>query len=340
MHVLDLRGTPERTLEALDHGEREGLARALQPLSWLWGAGSTVHRSFRDATPFLPRPLVVGVGNARVGGTGKTPVVASLAGALAGMGVRVAVHSRGYRGEGGGDEPAWLGAQGARTVVGRDRRAAQSGLDGVDLLLLDDALHLPQRPHLSLAIVLDRDLDRPPRVLPAGPAREGPGALARADALLLRDEGARVDWPATLGGRPCFRFALRPCGLRGPGGQRQGLGDLAAGGPCLLVSGLARPRSFEADAVAAGARAVGCVRLPDHARFGPGQKRRIAREAAARGARWVLCPEKNLERLHPLPGGLAARALASRLEWGGADPVGWILRQLPLPLGARRRATP
>src|SRR5688572_21281169 len=51
-------------------------------------------RARRDA-PVLPRPTI-SVGNLHWGGTGKTPLVAAIAARLAGMGLRVAVLSRGY----------------------------------------------------------------------------------------------------------------------------------------------------------------------------------------------------------------------------------------------------
>ncbi|HIF95281.1 MAG TPA: tetraacyldisaccharide 4'-kinase [Myxococcales bacterium] len=158
---------------------------------------------------------VVSVGGLTVGGAGKTPVAARLALGLRARGWRVVLASRGYKGRSrrmvtlvsdgsrlhssvrlAGDESFILAAHapGVPVLVGRDRRLvghhAVSAFDA-EILILDDGFQ-----HHRLA----RDLDivcidgvsgfGNQRLLPAGPLRERPCALARADWLCVVDGGA------------------------------------------------------------------------------------------------------------------------------------------------------
>src|SRR5260221_675900 len=116
--------------------------RRLSPVSgflvrsryWLYAHGW--RRPVRVAAP------VIVVGNISVGGTGKTPLVIWLALRLAGLGLAVAVVSRGYgrRGGGGGVPPPGAGKSheigGAAPGVGRHPAA-----------LLSDAADCRAQPH-------------------------------------------------------------------------------------------------------------------------------------------------------------------------------------------------
>jgi tetraacyldisaccharide-1-P 4'-kinase len=187
---------------------------------------------------------------------------------------------------------------------------------GATRILLDDALQTRHRPRWTVAIVLDRDLARPPRPLPAGPAREGSGALDRADALLVRREtAADVDVGSHLG----FRLAAQ--GVRDAEGNPM---DLPRG-KGMLLSGLARPESFEADALALGLDVVASWREPDHWTPAADSAVRISRRARQSGAQWILVPEKNLERVARLRLELPLRVLVSRIVWDGdTDPLAWL----------------
>jgi len=148
------------------------------------------------------RPVIV-VGNLTAGGTGKTPLVAWLARALAAHGVKVGIVSRGHGGsarapfvlgadarwQDAGDEPVLLQAlAGCAVAVGQDRVAAARLLveQGVEAILADDGLQ-----HLRLArdceiVVLDGARGLGNRaLLPAGPLRDPPGRLALAHALVV-----------------------------------------------------------------------------------------------------------------------------------------------------------
>lgn len=156
----------------------------------------------------LPRP-VISVGNLGVGGSGKTPHVRFLASWMTGLGLKVAVLSRGYgresrgvvwvsRGEGplvsaevGGDEPVLLAAllPGVPVMVGEAR--AEAGREclrnrDVDVFLLDDGYqHLSLQRDADLLLVdAVRGLGNR-RTLPFGPLREPPGNARFADALVV-----------------------------------------------------------------------------------------------------------------------------------------------------------
>src|SRR5882724_8490551 len=132
----------------------------LWPLSIIYAGGAWL-RAWSYARGWLRQRrlngAVISVGNLTVGGTGKTPMVLWLAEKFLAEGKRVAILSRGYRGEPGTSDEiellrARLGAK-VRFGVGADRFAEGRKLEEaepVDVFLMDDGFQ-----HLSLA----RDLN-------------------------------------------------------------------------------------------------------------------------------------------------------------------------------------
>lgn len=142
----------------------------------------------------IDRP-VISVGNLSVGGTGKTPTVATIVGWLLDAGCSPAIAMRGYKSKGGvSDEAAeYASLFGSRVPVvaqpdrleGLLRLFAQVG-DSVDCVVLDDGFQ-HRRIARQLDVVLI-DATRDPFVdacLPAGWLREPVASLARADAVVL-----------------------------------------------------------------------------------------------------------------------------------------------------------
>lgn len=154
---------------------------------------------------------VISVGNITVGGTGKTPLVAWLARALADAGKRPCVLTRGYKRQDedarvvvsdgkqlladwrtGGDEPRVLAEEllGIASVVSDKRRYeaarwAQVNL-GSDAFVLDDGFqHLALRRDLDIVTIDALDPFGGNKLLPRGKLREPLANLARADCAII-----------------------------------------------------------------------------------------------------------------------------------------------------------
>lgn len=296
----------------------------LAPLGLVYG-GAAALRAAAYAGGLLPRArlrgVVISVGNLRVGGSGKTPVVAHLAALLRERSVPVAILSRGYagsfRGEAlvvsdgervlagaaeAGDEPAMLARSLPGVVVAVGRRRALVGRHveerfGTRVHLLDDGFQ-----HLSLIRDLDLlcvDAVEPGAYpLPAGPLREFPAAAARADLVLLTQaDRARPEDLACLERR------------HGPGRTlrvRRRLAGFAAldGSPRpaprrpFLLAGIARPERFRRDLRELAGELAGARLYPDHHRFEPSEIAEVVAAARAVGADAVVTTAKDAVRLH------------------------------------------
>ncbi len=230
------------------------------------------------------RPVIV-VGNLTVGGTGKTPLVIWLTGALGALGVRVAVITRGYgrsarpRAAQGhyqhdvlrvdelctaadvGDEALliWRRAQ-VPVFVSRDRVAAARAAvaAGAQLLIADDGLQ-----HLRLARAVEIALIDAARglgngaLLPAGPLRESAARLASVAAVVLTGEGA---WQHEGGLRMRLQGdTLLPLDGRGPAESL----SLWRGRRVHACAAIGNPERFFAALRAAGLEVIAHP-LPDH----------------------------------------------------------------------------
>jgi tetraacyldisaccharide 4'-kinase len=254
----------------------------------------------------LPVPVVV-IGNITVGGSGKTPLVAALARALAARGWRPGIVSRGYgrRSPAGGnaapilvaadtdpavagDEPLLLARAGFPVAIASDRVAAGRALihayPDCDVILSDDGLqHLRLARDVEIAVIdAARGLGNR-RLLPAGPLRETPARLATVDAIVvLTDEGVALptDWPAawrmTLAGETLHR--VNAPNVTATADQFRGSGAHA-------VAGIGNPPRFFAQLAALGIAAVPHA-FPDHHRFS-------AADLAFPDARAIVMTEKD-----------------------------------------------
>ena len=196
------------------------LAVAVRRLGYRIG----ILRSVRLAVP------VVVVGNITVGGSGKTPLVAALASALAERGFRPGIVSRGYGrdDEDGepvevgpdddpnrvGDEPLLLARAGFPVVVARDRVAAGRTLlerhPRCNVILSDDGLqHYRLARKVEIAVVDAARGFGNRWMLPAGPLREPASRLDSVDAVAVL--GAESDAPRPARART---FAMRLVGDR------------------------------------------------------------------------------------------------------------------------------
>lgn len=263
------------------------LALALSPGAAVYAAARRLKEA---ATRAAPAPLpVICVGNATLGGVGKTPFALMLADLLLGAGFRTAFLTRGYGGAARGPvfvdpsahdaravgDEALILAAAAPTIVARVRRAgaAAAAAQGFDVVVMDDGLqNLSVEKTLSILLVDAADPSGNGRMFPAGPLRESLSeAAARADALVLVGEGGG-DVPGTEG-LPRFRARLAPAA--------RGSGRAAA------FCGIGAPERFFASLEEAGYEVVATRAYSDHHRFSAREIAEIRGLAAAHAARLV-----------------------------------------------------
>jgi len=248
----------------------------------------------------------VAVGNLTVGGTGKTPVAAWIADWFLRRHARPAILLRGY----GADEPLVHARLVPQAVVQADpdraRGAAQAQRAGANVLVLDDAYQtLRIHRDVNLALLAVEHLTHSPFPLPAGPWREGWGALARADGIIVTRKrgsseaaGAFADrlakaWPGT----PVGVVHLTLTGFEGlRSGQKVG-GDGLGGRRLLAAAGIADPRAFAAQLEeAAGPRGgVQLVTYQDHHAYTDADVSTLLNAAAT--ADYVVVTEKDAVKL-------------------------------------------
>lgn len=259
---------------------RTALSLALQPLAWLYAALARRQRA-ASRPARAPVPVLV-VGNLVAGGAGKTPTVIALAQALAALGWRPGVVSRGHGRLGTaplavranspvqevGDEPRLIQRHTGMPVwVGQDRLAVSRALcdvhPEVDLLVLDDGLQHHALMHDAAVVVFDERGIGNGALLPAGPLREAVPQRLPANWRVLYTAGhASLPLPGAL--------AQRALALAWPlqawhAGDTSRCVPLKAlrGRPLLAAAGLAAPEKFFGMLEAAGLQ-ITRMPLPDH----------------------------------------------------------------------------
>ncbi|MBP7205238.1 MAG: tetraacyldisaccharide 4'-kinase [Candidatus Cloacimonetes bacterium] len=308
--------------------KRSPLSELLSPLGSLYGLIQSQRRKRLSPKAWRAPCRVISVGNLTAGGSGKTPLCIHLVGVLNGLGLRVGVSHRGYRGSlentptlvsdghrmlhnvnEAGDE-AWLISQrlpGIPVVVGKQRVAAVSLLlaefPDLDVVILDDAFQ-----HLGIA----RDLDivcigadtgcGNGRVLPAGYLREPLSALEAASLLVVTHKSANSGATAENGCWASFHLPLIHCRLQARDGvTAEGKAvdlDLLKGDKLLLISGVADPDSVEETMRALGLSWLHHFRHADHYAFAnTSEIRQMAFLAQKYEAQALLCTEKDLAKL-------------------------------------------
>jgi tetraacyldisaccharide 4'-kinase len=304
----------------------------LSVLSASYGRVARLRRSWYERHPQARRSLdrpVISVGNLSVGGSGKTPVVATLARLLTGMGERPAILSRGYARrrpadgvvvvsdgqrvlepvERSGDEPQMLARAlpGVPVLVCPDRylagRLAERQLECTVMLLDDGFQHLALGRHVDVLVTPVSDLDD--AVLPTGRLREPLAAASSADCLLVPGSGddvARVS--ATFDRMPVF----------GVSNHYEGLAPLQpplpAGNRVVAVAGIARPERFFAALGDQGYEVVRALSFPDHHWYTVADLQKIGAVVRDTGADLVATTEKDAVRVQPQPGWAVLRMTA------------------------------
>ncbi len=274
----------------------------------------------------LPLPTI-SVGNLTVGGTGKTPFVLWLARLLHAQHHRVAILSRGYKGQNKGvttvgtdgraqatpgevgDEAVMLARTFSGVVLaGRDRvRSARLAQEtyGVEVLILDDGFQY-RRLDRNLDILLLDAQQKETWMLPAGPFREPSTAIRRAD-LVVVTKGETVqeqqDYAASLHIREKPLFFANPCPtalVHSTHGEWQELPlFLLAHKKVMTISGVAVPDLFHRFIREADAEIIDMMVFPDHHVYTERDWQTII--SASRACDFVVTTEKDLVKLEKFP---------------------------------------
>ncbi|NLI45589.1 MAG: tetraacyldisaccharide 4'-kinase [Acidobacteria bacterium] len=310
------------------------LAPVLRPAAWLYGLATAWRNRQYEAgtrpTEQLAHP-VLAVGNLTVGGTGKTPVVAHLAAELQRRGWRPAILSRGYRrrGERGeavavvsdgtiirlgpedaGDEPVLLARRlpGVPVLCHRRRgiagRWAEANLS-VNLFILDDGFqHLALDRDCNLLLLDGAEPLGNGRLLPAGPLREHPRGMRRADLILFtRCAAPAVALPPDVARHACsvpvFSSDFVPAGLVDGDARAAGALDALRGRRAVAFCGLARPETFFGILESAGIALIARLAFADHQIYDAAARERIAAACRRDTPDVLLTTEKDLVKLPP-----------------------------------------
>jgi tetraacyldisaccharide 4'-kinase len=230
----------------------------------------------------------IAVGNLTAGGTGKTPVAAHLVSELVQRGARPGIVLRGY----GNDEtevhrrlnPDVPVVASVNRVSGAEIARTQ----GADVVVLDDAFqHRRIRRTADVLLLSAEQLDRPRRLLPAGPWREELEAAARADLIVITRKsadaaaGARAVELAKQAapGVPTVAMHLKPAALRAVSGQEESMPlERLRGARVLAIAAIGEPGLFARQLESLGA-IVTLAAFRDHHPFSDSEITALARRA-------------------------------------------------------------
>ncbi len=320
--------------------EGDGASPAFSlPFEWMLHASSEVyqlaarlrvHLYDKDVLKQKSLPCkVLSIGNITVGGTGKTPMVQYVANLLQGLGLKVAVISRGYAGnaqrcggivsdgrttlmgrQASGDEPQLLSSRlkGIPLLVGKDRyRAGKQAISrfGASVLVLDDGFqHLALKRDLNLLLV---DSTRPfgnGYCIPRGPLREPVAQIKRASALVLTRWAEDSHWNAQRSvlethapGRPIFRCMHVPETLFVVGEEKAIALATLERKRLFAFSGIARNESFRETVSNLGGDIVDFLEFSDHHRYSHHDIKSIWKRATDHRADSIITTEKDLVNL-------------------------------------------
>lgn len=270
------------------------ITAALTPLSYLYQAGH--HLRWALTRPARAGVPVICIGNATLGGAGKTPFAILVAQLLQSQGVKTCFLTRGYRGalagpvlvDSGrhdardvGDEALLLARHG-RVIVARNRPAGVklAGEAGAQAVIMDDGFQNPTlHKDFSILLIGEDETASNGALFPAGPYRETPAsARLRADITVSIGAAGR-----NAEGGADFRAQLRPNGAPSP--ER-----------VLAFAGIGQPEKFFRTLEESGFDLVQKISFPDHHPFTPAELQFLMREARRNNAR-LICTEKDHVRL-------------------------------------------
>ncbi len=269
----------------------------LAPIAALYDAGQRA-RQRMTAPKQAPVPIIC-IGNATLGGVGKTPFAMALKGLLGSD----AIHflTRGYGGtllgpmrvhpsahDAGevGDEALVLARYGS-VWVAKDRPAgaAAAAKAGAELIIMDDGFQNPTiEKTVSILLIDAAGADGNGKTFPAGPYREPLArARARADIIVYVGGDELAATTAAQENNSPFAAWLAP---DNPPEQAH----------VVAFCGIGQPQKFYATLKAAGFDIAEAASFPDHHRFSDQDLYALAQISAAKGAA-LITTEKDYVRL-------------------------------------------
>jgi len=295
----------------------------------VWFFAQGIFRSY-------PLPCkVISVGNITLGGTGKTPLASFLAEFIKKKGLRVAILSRGYKGEfsglygvvsdgeetfmdarQAGDEPYLLSMKlkGIPIIIGKKRRI--SGQFAIEkfksqVIILDDGFqHLSVKRDLNLLLLDARVPFGNGHLFPRGILREPLSQLKRADAVILTktDQCDNIiklkenlsSW--TLD-RPIFEMNYAAVGIRVLKEKNVLPIAVLRNKKIWAFTGIGNPESFHKTITNLESQVLGFVSFPDHYWFKPEDIQGLMGEGEEKGAEALVTTEKDAVRLADLTTG-------------------------------------
>lgn len=323
----------------------------LRPFSGLFAAVVYLRNRFYDWGVLRARRLpvpVISVGNLSAGGTGKTPLVLSLAKMLRDPPYQKApaVLSRGYRrkstgyqlvsaGEGplcswevSGDEPQLMARKLSRVPVAVDRdrvRGGQAlmGAFSLRVILLDDAFQYRRLRRDLDIVLLDAQRDLNDSLLPLGLLREPLSALKRAHLILLCsqsdakthfDEAWRTG-SSFFGAERLAAFRTKPSGCFDLRSGESVPTSALSGKRIIPFCGIAKPAGFLKTLEEVGADFPYLIRFPDHHHYKPADVERLAQAYVRHQAHFLITTEKDAVKLGGLFVALPILVLQIEIEW-------------------------
>lgn len=293
----------------------------LWPLSVIYGAAAHLRLWCYRRGLFGKKRLdvpVISIGNLTVGGTGKTPMAIWLAERLVAMGKRPALLTRGHRprrnptgtSERTSDEVLFFRrrfGEGVPVGVGRDRYAAalrlqKSQKDKIDCFVLDDGFqYLKLQRDADVVLIDATNPFGGGFLLPAGPLRERPSALSRADLVVItrsehspaiesivrRHSAAEIFYAQTR-----FRSVIQMESPL-PGNRAVEFRQHRY----LVFCGIGNPQAFRDDLARWGIAVLGSTFFRDHHRYTQAEADQLQKLGEAMGATALLCTEKDIFNL-------------------------------------------
>ena len=297
----------------------------LRGLSWIYGLAVAVilfgYRRGWLKTQHLPKP-VISIGNLTWGGVGKTPLVEFTARYLQEKKIRPAVLLRGYRRKNEqaknfssiGDEAQYLREvlKNIPVAAGADRvRSAGEILrqGGADIFILDDGFqHWRLLRNLDVVVIDSVNPFGNGNLIPSGILREPPGALSRADLVVLtKTDLGRANVPSLKKtilrikpGLAIVETVHQPAGLKDilhPQTQHDPdiLNQKQIGAFCAIGD----PDSFKNLLIRSRAEVVDFVSFVDHYEYRDADVRSIITAGKKNSVSTWITTEKDAVKLHP-----------------------------------------